>query len=131
MSTMKAVTLVANGQPDKAFEMREHPIPEVGEGQVRIKVDAFGINFADVMARNGLYRECPPLPTIVGYEVVGRVDAVGPNAKAPAVGTRVVGFTRFGAYAEYAVTGWQAVAEVPEDMPHGEAAALATQYCTA
>lgn len=128
---MKALTLVKNGAPDSAFEMREHPKPEAKAGQVLIKVEASGLNFADVMARKGLYRECPPLPAIIGYDVAGVVEAVGEGGDASLVGKRVTAMTRFGGYAEYAVTQEAGVAEIPEGMSAATATALATQYCTA
>ena len=60
---MKAVYLIKNGAPDTAFEIRETSVPNALEDEVVIKVEAFGLNYADVMARNGLYREAPPLPS--------------------------------------------------------------------
>ena len=128
---MKAITLIKNGHPDTAFEMREHPEPTPTEGQVLIRVEASGLNFADVMARNGMYRDAPPIPSIVGYEVVGKIEKLGSGVTGFEVGQRVVGLTRFGGYAELAVTDERAIAAIPDDMDKGVAAALATQYCTA
>ncbi len=128
---MKAALIVRNGSPDKAFEIRdvEHPKPQAHE--ICIEVEAFGLNYADVMARLGLYQDAPPLPAIVGYEVVGRIHELGTDVKDKEVGQRVVAMTRFGGYAEYAVTDARAVAIIPEDMDAGKATALATQYGTA
>jgi NADPH:quinone reductase-like Zn-dependent oxidoreductase len=128
---MKAVTLVRKGEADKAFEMREHPMPELQANEVMIKSEGFGLNFAEVMARRGLYREAPPMPCVIGYELVGTVESVGANVDQSWVGKRVVGFTRFGGYAEYVATDERAVVEIPAEMPIGEAVALAVQYCTA
>ena len=128
---MKAAVLVANGAPQKAFEIREMPNPRPDAGQVSVDVEAFGLNFADVMARLGLYRDCPPLPAIIGYEAVGRVSALGPGVEGFAKGQRVLAFTRFGAYATKVVTDVNGVVPIPDDMPASEAAALATQYVTA
>jgi len=128
---MNAFFLVKNGPSSSAFELREVETPKPDKGQVLIKVEAFGLNFADVMARKGLYREAPPLPCVIGYEVVGRIEALGPETSDLTTGQRVVAFTRFGAYAEYALTDHRAVTPIPEDMDNGVAAALATQYCTA
>ena len=128
---MKAFVLVKNGPPETAFELKDWKLPELNESFVHIKVEAFGLNFADVMARRGMYRECPPLPTVVGYDVVGHVLEAGKKVSHVAKGDRVVGFTRFGGYAEEVMTSGMGVVKVPEDIPAGEAAALAVQYCTA
>lgn len=125
---MKAVVLVKNGKAENAFEIKEMPKPSIETGEVLIKVEGFGLNYADVMARNGLYREAPPLPSIIGYEVVGKIEEAEDKT---IIGKRVVGFTRFGGYAEYAKTKTNAVTEIPEDMNLGVACALATQYVTA
>jgi NADPH:quinone reductase-like Zn-dependent oxidoreductase len=128
---MKAAVLVKNGKAATAFEIREVTKPQPGEEEVLIKVAAFGLNFADVMARNGMYKEAPPLPAILGYDVAGYVEAVGAKVTALKPGDRVAGMTRFGGYAEYAVTKASAVAVIPADMDMAAATALATQYCTA
>jgi NADPH:quinone reductase-like Zn-dependent oxidoreductase len=128
---MKAITLVRTGDASKAFEIRDttKPVPEAG--QLLIKVEAFGLNFADVIARHGKYKDAPPLPAILGYEVVGRIESLGQGVTHLQVGQRVTAFTRFGGYAEYAVTDARAAARIPDDMDAGVALALATQYCTA
>lgn len=128
---MKAVVLVRNGVPEKAFEIQELKTPEPKPNEVLIHAEGFGLNFADIMARQGLYQDCPPLPTVIGYEVVGKIEKLGSETKGLQVGQRVVGFTRFGGYATHAVTDYKGVAVIPNDMGLAEAAALGTQYCTA
>lgn len=128
---MKAFFLKQYGDADKAFELRETAVPKPAAGQVLVKVEAFGLNFADVMARQGLYRDAPPLPCVLGYEVVGRIEELGPDVKHLKVGQRVVALTRFGAYAEYAVTDAKAAVGISDDMDSAVAAAIATQYGTA
>ncbi|MCB0770801.1 MAG: zinc-binding dehydrogenase [Flavobacteriales bacterium] len=130
-SMMRAWTLLDHGDPDKVLAIQERPVPIPDAGQVLIRVEGFGLNYADVMAVKDLYREAPPLPSILGYEVVGLVEKVGAGAPMALVGKRVVAMTRFGGYAEYALTDHRALAEVPLDAPLGEVAALATQGCTA
>ena len=100
--------------------MAQHPDPRPGPQQVLIAVEGFGLNYADIMAARGLYRDAPPLPSILGYEVVGRVEACGAEVPAGLVGKRVVAMTRFGGYAQKAVTDHRACAEIPETMPLGE-----------
>ncbi|HNL84123.1 MAG TPA: alcohol dehydrogenase catalytic domain-containing protein, partial [Chitinophagales bacterium] len=100
---MKAFYLVKNGKAETAFELRDINIPEIGNEEVGVNVEAFGINFADVVARLGNYQDCPPLPCVVGYEAVGRVDKVGKNVSSVKAGDRVLVFTRFGGYSQYVI----------------------------
>ncbi len=133
MSTdYKAVYITKNGPSEKAFKIKsmgEVADPELDE--VGVEIEAFGLNFADVMARLGLYRDAPPLPSIIGYESVGKVVKKGQDAGDHVqVGDRVIAFTRFGSYAQY--TNTKALGVVPiGDYDTGKALALATQYCTA
>jgi NADPH:quinone reductase-like Zn-dependent oxidoreductase len=128
---MKAITLIKQGHAKEAFEIREVPRPEPTAGQVLVHAEASGLNFADVIARHGKYKDAPPMPAVLGYEVVGRVEKTGAGVKNLQVGDRVTAFTRFGGYAEYAVTDESAAAIIPDDMEAGIGLALATQYCTA
>jgi NADPH:quinone reductase-like Zn-dependent oxidoreductase len=128
---MKALMLVRHGSPHEAFELRELVDPEPGAGQVRIAVEAFGLNYADVSARQGTYADAPPIPCVIGYEVVGRIDRLGSGVGGLQTGQRVTALTRFGGYATAAVTDARAVVPIPEDMDVGVAAALPTQGCTA
>lgn len=128
---MKAIFLTKQGQAHQAFETRETEKPKITLGDdILVKVEAFGLNYADVMARNGLYREAPEMPSILGYEVVGIVEEVGADCDTSLIGKRVVCFTRFGGYAEYAVSkNFGCV--VIDDMNAGVALSIATQYVTA
>lgn len=128
---MKAIFLVKNGSAASAFEFREIPIPVPQPEQVLIKVDAFGLNFADIMARNGMYKEAPPIPCVLGYDVAGTVASVGGSVTHVKKGDRVTAMTRFGGYAEYALTDARATAIIPDTMEATTATALTTQFCTA
>lgn len=128
---MKAVFLTQKGDASKAFEIKETEAPNPTSIQVKIKVEGFGLNFADVMARQGLYREAPPMPCVLGYDVVGEIIEQGKDVPSNLIGKRVVAMTRFGGYAEYAVTDYRALAEIPQNYPLAEALSLATQYSTA
>jgi NADPH:quinone reductase-like Zn-dependent oxidoreductase len=128
---MKAQVLVRYGQPEFAFELREVPVPEPGPEQILIQVEGFGLNFADVMARLGLYQDAPPLPAVLGYDVVGRISQIGSKVEDFRIGDRVVALTRFGGYAEYAVGSPLACAKIGDSISIAEATALATQFCTA
>lgn len=128
---MKAVTLIKSGGAAKAFEIREIARPSPASDEVLIKVSAFGLNFADVMARNGMYKEAPPLPCVLGYDVAGIVEATGSLVTNVKPGQRVTALTRFGGYAEYAVTKSSAVTAIPHTVDDATATALTTQYITA
>ena len=94
---MRQVIVAGYGGTDQ-LRIRETPDPAPGVGQVRIRVRAAGVNFADVLARQGLYPDAPKPPCVVGYEVSGVVDAAGPHAGADWVGREVFAMTRFGGY---------------------------------
>jgi NADPH:quinone reductase-like Zn-dependent oxidoreductase len=125
-------TIVKHGSAAHAFALTESEIPPFQSGKVRVEVEAFGINFADVMARKGLYQDAPPPPFVAGYEAVGRtMDAATLNGTEYPAGTRVLAFTRFGGYSTHVVAEELAVQPIPDEMPAGDALALAVQYCTA
>ncbi len=128
---MKAWFLTEHANASDAFELRETDKPVAKENQVLIQVEAFGLNFADIMARRGLYDDCPKLPAILGYDVVGTIKAIGKNADQSLLGKRVAALTRFGGYAEYVATDYRATIPVPAEIPACEACALGTQYLTA
>ena len=73
---MKQVMIARRGGVEN-LQIKEAPLPVPGRGQLRIRVQAAGVNFADVMMRLGLYPDAPKLPAVPGYEVAGVVDAVG------------------------------------------------------
>jgi NADPH:quinone reductase-like Zn-dependent oxidoreductase len=127
---MRQIWITRKGAPE-VLEVREAPDPVPAEGQVRIRVRASGVNFADVMARLGFYRDAPPLPCVVGYEVSGVIDAVGPGVTDRKVGERVVSFTRFGGYSDVVcVPHFQATA-IPDSLSFSAAASLPVQWVTA
>lgn len=94
---MKQIWIPEAGPPS-VLEVREAPDPEPEAGEVRIAVEAAGVNFADCLCRLGTYRDAPPLPLVVGYEVAGVIDAVGEGVDGVRIGEPVVAMTRFGGY---------------------------------
>lgn len=128
---MKAIYIVKHGEASESFEFRETPKPVPKPGEVLIKVEGFGLNFADVMARKGMYKDAPKIPSLIGYDVCGTVERVGGNVSNVLEGDRVTALTRFGGYAEYALTDARAVAKIPDNIDVPSATALTTQYCTA
>jgi synaptic vesicle membrane protein VAT-1 len=127
---MRQIWITKAGPPE-VLQVREAPDPEPGDGEVRIRVKAAGINFADLMARVGLYPDAPKLPCVVGYEVSGVVDRVGKGATRVAVGDRVFGMPRFGGYADTLVVKEAQAFVMPPAMTFEEAAALPVVYLTA
>jgi len=128
--TMRAAVLVKNGDAASAFEIRTLERVTRPAHQLLIRVEAFGLNFADVMARRGLYRDAPPLPAVLGYDFVGEVIEA-PASFAHLLNQRVAGMCRFGAYAEFLVCEPYSVLTVPAQFDAAQACALGTQYCTA
>jgi NADPH2:quinone reductase len=128
---MKALFLVRYGDAHQAFSLRESLDLTPKSGEVRIAVEASGLNFADIMARMGLYPEAPKNPAVLGYEVVGRIDQLGPEVDPKWLGKRVLALTRFGGYATQACARVEAVVEIPKDWNAGETTALGTQGLTA
>jgi NADPH:quinone reductase-like Zn-dependent oxidoreductase len=127
---MRAVVLTGAGSYD-VLEVQDRPAPAVGAGRVRIAVAAAGVNFADVMARLGLYPDAPPAPCVLGYEVAGTVAEAGEGVEALAVGDRVVAGTRFGGYAEEVVVPEGDVVALPDGLSFEEGAAIPVNYATA
>lgn len=128
---MKAAVLIKKGNANEAFKIREVEKPKLSTLDVLIEVEAFGLNFADVMARHGLYKDAPSMPSVLGYDVVGKVIETNCPEAEHLINKRVVAMTRFGGYAQFAKTDYRACAIVPENMNVTKACALATQYCTA
>lgn len=128
---MHAYQLIKNTNAREAFRLVELPSLNPKDGEIKIAVEAFGLNYADVMARQGLYPDCPPLPAVIGYDVVGRIIELGPQCNTLKVGDRVTAMTRFGGYATEAITSEKAAAKITESMPITTALSLTTQYSTA
>ena len=126
----EAIVLCRIGSSSKAFENRIVQLPDLLEDEVLIESEAFGLNYADVMARNGLYKEAPPLPCVLGYELVGIVKKVGMACPTEWIGKRVLAFSRFGAYAKLVQTKVNAIVEIDE-LPAEIAMSLSTQGVTA
>ena len=127
---MKAIWIPKHGAPD-VLEVRESEDPQPGAGEVRVRVRACGLNFAEVMARQGLYPDAPKPPMVVGYEVAGEIDAVGDGVPGDRVGKRVLAMIRFGGHADTVCVGDEQYFEMPASMSFEEGAALPVNYLTA
>lgn len=127
---MRQVWITGVGGPGK-LQVREAPDPQPKDGEVRIRVHAAGVNFADILAREGLYPDAPKLPAVVGYEVSGVVDALGAGADEALRDKEVFALTRFGGYSEYVIVPADRAIPKPETLSHEQAAAIPVNYLTA
>jgi NADPH:quinone reductase-like Zn-dependent oxidoreductase len=117
--------------PPEVLELREERDPLPGPGEVRIRVEAAGVNFADVMGRLGLYPDLPPRRVVRGYEGGGRVDAVGKDTFPDWVGRDVFALTRFGGYSDVVCVPERQTFTRPDGMDAHAGAALPVNYLTA
>jgi NADPH:quinone reductase-like Zn-dependent oxidoreductase len=127
---MKQIWITRAGAPE-VLKVRSAPDPVAGKGEVRIRVRASGINFADLMARMGLYPDAPKIPCVVGYEVSGTIDQVGADVAGLKIGDRVFALPKFGGYTDTLVVRDDQVFRMPEKMTFEEGAALPVVYVTA
>jgi NADPH:quinone reductase-like Zn-dependent oxidoreductase len=127
---MKAIVITKHGGPD-VLMVEERPDPTLSAGEIRVDVAAAGINFADVMARLGLYPDAPKTPCVVGYEVAGTVTEVGAGVTGFAVGQRVLGATKFGGYASQVAIPADDAFELPDRLGFEQGAAIPVNYATA
>jgi synaptic vesicle membrane protein VAT-1 len=127
---MRAVVLTGTGGPE-VLQVQERPDPSVGPGEIRIAVRAAGINFADTLARVGLYPDAPKTPCVLGYEVAGEVESVGEGVSEHALGDRVVAGTRFGGQAELVTVPAAQALSLPDRLSFEQGAAFPVNYGTA
>jgi NADPH:quinone reductase-like Zn-dependent oxidoreductase len=127
---VKAVVLTGHGGPE-VLQVQERPDPPVGPGEVRIDVKAAGINFADTMARVGLYPDAPKPPCVLGYEVSGVVESVGPGADSLKAGDTVIAGSRFGGQASMVTVPEGQAFPLPESWSFEQGAAFPVNYTTA
>jgi NADPH:quinone reductase-like Zn-dependent oxidoreductase len=122
---------ISKAGPPETLLLKEAPDPDPRAGEARIRVEASGINFADVMGRMGLYPDLPKIPVVPGYEVAGRVEAVGGGVDPAWIGRNVFALTRFGGYADVVCAPTGRIFARPEGMSAEEGAAIPVNYITA
>jgi NADPH:quinone reductase-like Zn-dependent oxidoreductase len=127
---MRAIVITKHGGPG-VLKVEERADPSLGAGEVRIQVAAAGINFADVMARMGLYPDAPKTPCVVGYEVAGTILELGDGVSTLTPGQRVVAGTLFGGYASEVVVPASDVVALPDQLSFEQGAAIPVNYATA
>jgi NADPH:quinone reductase-like Zn-dependent oxidoreductase len=128
-SKMRQIWISRSGPPE-VLQLREAADPSPGSGEVRVRVKASGINFADIMARLGLYADAPKLPAVVGYEIAGDIDAVG-DGVGRNLGEKVLAMTRFGGYSDVVCVPEDQAVPLPEGMSYEQGAAIPVNYLTA
>ena len=127
---MRQIWIIGHGGAEK-LHVREAPDPQPANGELRIRVKASGINFADILARRGLYPDAPRPPMVVGYEVSGVVDAAGGSVDEQWLGREVFALVRFGGYADTVTAPLSQVFPKPARLEHSQCVALPVQYLTA
>ena len=127
---MRQIWISKAGLPE-TLVLKEAPDPDPQAGEARIRVEASGVNFADVMGRMGLYPDLPRIPVVPGYEVAGRVDSVGEGVDPVWIGRNVFALTRFGGYADVVCAPTGRIFTRPEGMSAEEGAAIPVNYLTA
>jgi NADPH:quinone reductase-like Zn-dependent oxidoreductase len=118
------------------LKLEELPKPQAGEGEVLLKVEAIGLNRAEVMFRSGRYIDTPSFPSLLGYEAAGVIESVGPGVTELKPGDRVssipaFSMAKYGTYGEYAVLPASALAPYPQNLSPVEGASIWMQYITA
>ena len=124
-AAMRQVWIARKGGPE-VLEVREAAEPQPKAGEVRIRVRAAGVNFADVMAREGLYADAPKLPCVMGYEVAGEIDL--PAAR---VGEKVIATCKFGGQSEVVCVDERMVLPLPQGLSFAEGASIPVVWLTA
>lgn len=123
----------------RAFQIRDldapprfedTPLPVPASGEVRVRIAACGLNFADLLMMKGQYQERPPLPVTLGMELAGTVEALGPDVARTLLGQRVAVFAGSGGLAEYGCFPAARCVPLPDSMPFVDAAAFQVAYGT-
>jgi NADPH:quinone reductase-like Zn-dependent oxidoreductase len=127
---MRQVWITRKGPPE-VLQVREAPDPTPGPGEVRVRVAACGVNFADLMMRLGLYPDGPPLPAVPGYEIAGTIDEVGAGVSGERLGQEVLAVTRFGGYTDLTCLPAGQAYPRPPSVSAQTGAALPVNYLTA
>lgn len=127
---MKAIPFRRAGDA-AALRVEDWPAPKPAANEILIQVKAFGLNFADIVARKGQYNDAPKFPFVPGYEVSGIISEVGTGVKDFKPGDEVLALTNFSGYAEYAAADERAAVKKPKSMSFAEAASIPVNFLTA
>lgn len=134
-STAKIVRFHQTGDAE-VLKLETIPTPEPSAGEIRLRVKAIGLNRAEVMFRRGQYLMQPQLPSLLGYEASGTIEAVGPGVNTGLIGTVVSTVPAFpadkyGVYGEVAIVPVNAIASYPKSLSFEQGTSIWMQYLTA
>jgi NADPH:quinone reductase-like Zn-dependent oxidoreductase len=134
-STAKIVRFHKTGDAE-VLQLETLPTPEPAAGEIRLRVKAIGLNRAEVMFRRGQYLVQPKLPSLLGYEASGTIEAVGPGVSTSLIGKTVSSVPAFpanqyGVYGEVAIVPVSAIAEYPTSLTYEQGTSIWMQYLTA
>jgi NADPH:quinone reductase-like Zn-dependent oxidoreductase len=124
------VVVTGHGGPDR-LRVRSVPVPQPGPGELRVAVRGAGVNFADILIRQGVYPGAPQPPCVIGHEIAGVVDSVGDDVDPIWVGREVIALTDYGGYSTHHVLDANRALLKPEGISFADAAALPLNYVTA
>ncbi|MFN8672489.1 MAG: zinc-binding dehydrogenase [Candidatus Sericytochromatia bacterium] len=127
---MKAIPINKAGEAN-SLKIANWPAPKIQADEILIKVKAFGINYADIMARKGIYGDAPPMPFIPGYEASGIIEKIGSKVSNFKVGQKVFALLDFGGYAEYVKAKELMCFPMPENLSFTECASIPVNFVTA
>src|SRR5215471_16183728 len=122
---------ITRAGPPEVLQVKEAADPAPNAGEVRIRVEASGVNFADIMGRMGVYPDLPPIPVVPGYEVSGRIDAVASGVDQSWIGQDVIALTRFGGYADVICVPLKQIFPRPAGLSALDGAAIPVNCFTA
>ena len=127
---MRQIVTTRNGGVE-VLKVEQKPDPKPGKGEVLIRVRAAGLNFADILARQGLYPDGPKKPCVMGYEVAGVVESIGEDVEQAMLGKAVVAMTRFNGQSELVTVQSSQTFAKPDSLSFEQAAAIPVNYLTA
>jgi len=127
---MRQVVTTKTGGVD-VLKIEERPDPQPAPGEVLVRVRAAGLNFADILSRQGLYPDSPPKPCVMGYEVSGVVEKLGQGVNSDFIGKPVVALTQFGGQSDLIAVKATQMFEKPDSLTFEQGAAIPVNYLTA
>src|SRR5688500_18130694 len=120
---MRQVVTTTTGDVD-VLKVEERPDPVPAPGEVLVRVRAAGLNFADILSRQGLYPDSPPKPCVMGYEVSGVVEKLGQGVNSDFLGKSVVALTHFGGQSDLIAVNATQMFEKPDSLTFEQGAAI-------
>ncbi|KAK7913119.1 hypothetical protein WMY93_013330 [Mugilogobius chulae] len=127
---MRVVMLSGFGGLNK-LRITKKAMPEPADGEVKIRVKACGLNFLDLMVRQGIIDSPPKPPVVPGFECCGLIESMGENTEGFEIGDRVMAFVNYNAWAEVVCTSVDFVYKMPDEMSFAEGAAFSLNYVAA